>query len=76
MYRVLYSATLHVYRVRYAVTLHVYRVRYAVTLHVYHVLYSFNTAYTSYTPSGRTGSALCWYSEGRAFDPHWLQQVL
>ena len=26
--------------------------------------------------SGRTGRALGWHSEGRAFDPPWLQQVL
>ena len=26
--------------------------------------------------SGRTGSALVWHSEGRLFDPHWVQQVL
>ena len=76
MHRVLYSVILHVYRVQYAVTLYVYRVRYAVTVHVYSVLYSFNIACASYTPSGRTGSALWSYSEGRAFDPHWLQQVL
>ena len=30
----------------------------------------------SYTPSGRTGSASAWHTQGRGFAPRLLQQVL